>query len=102
MSDGTSKLIKQGAVLVSSTKDILEALNVKRPHFAKASRGDQSLKLTKDERLVLTLIENEERTIDEIAKLTNMRINKLSTILSEMEIKGLVSSSSGKFAIKNI
>ncbi len=102
MSDGTSKLLKQGAVLVSSASDILEELNVKRPHFAKASRGEQSLRLTKDEKQILTLLENEERTIDEIGKETNIKAAKLSIILSEMELAGLIRNSSGKFAIKNI
>ena len=102
MSKGALKLLKQGAVLVTSADDILGSLNVKTSHFAKASNDKQNSKVSKLEQKILEALRIEERTIDEICRLTAIPITKLSTTLSEMELAGLVKNSGGKFATKNI
>lgn len=104
MSDGTARLLKQGAILVSSAGDILTSLKIKSHSASFARRGLAKLntRLSKDEAKILAVLANEERTIDEIAKLTKISITKLSIVLSEMELSGLLSSSGGKFVIKNI
>lgn len=101
MSDGTARLIKNGAILVTSARDILENFQFPITNFQSINQLN-NLQLTKIEQKIFKVLENEERTIDEIARLTKIPISKLSIIISEMEIKGLVSSFSGKFAIKNI
>ena len=105
MSKGSLKLLKQGATMVSSTQDILDTLNIKshnaslaRPRLAKLN----GLKLSKSEQKILEVLKNEERTIDEISKLTDIQMSRLSTTLSEMELEGLVRNLGGKFAVKNI
>src|SRR3989344_2676460 len=98
MSHGTLKLLKQGAVLVSSADDILKELNIKK-QIVNSKNTNQILNISKAEKKILETIENEERTIDEISRLTNIEIAKLSTILSEMEIKGVIRNNGGKFLI---
>lgn len=98
MSRGTLKLLKQRAILVSSADDILASLNVKSQN-SKRKTTTQNLKLSKLEQEILTVLEDEEKAIDEISKSTNIKIGKLSTILSEMEIKGVIRNSGGKFSI---
>ena len=107
MSDGTSKLLKEGAVLVSSAEDILESLNIKNipTNFIRAGSRMKTIigtfkkfKISREERKILGAIEYEGLTIDEISRMTKIPIGKLSIILSEMELKGLVKNSGGKFS----
>ncbi len=98
MSHGTLKLLKQGAVLVQSVQDILGALELKTQNL-KLKTSTQKLKLNKDEAKIFGVLENEEQTIDEISKLTKIPISELSVSLSEMEIKGMIRNSGGKFSV---
>lgn len=98
MSNGTAKLIKEGAALVSSANDILDLLKVRGKSGKVKSRDQRFGNLNKYEQRLLEVLENEERTIDEISKLTKIPIAKLSTILSEMELRGLIENSGGKFS----
>jgi len=100
MSKGTLKLLKQGAVLVQSGEDILDALELKTQNLKlkTITKNLKLSKLNKQEAKIFEVLENEGRTIDEISKLADVKIGKLSIILSEMELKGLVRSSGGKFS----
>ena len=97
MSKGTLKLLKQGAVLVSSVDDILTELNIKNK-IVNIKNTYQISNISKVEQRILEVLENEDRTIDEISKLTKIPITKLSMILSEMEIKGIIKNTGGKFS----
>jgi DNA processing protein len=97
MSQGTLKLLKQGAVLVSCADDVLKELNIKNK-IVNIKNTYEILNISKLERKVLGVLRNEERGIDEITKLTKIPVARLSTILSEMELSGLVKNSGGKFS----
>ncbi len=86
MSEGTSVLLKDGAKLVSSAKDILEELGIKSGPVVKAS----DLNLTNDEKEILELIKNESRHVDEIARELKKKISDVSSILLKLEIMGIV------------
>jgi DNA processing protein len=102
MSRGALKLLKQGAIMVSSVEDIINELGITKHESRKIKNTDSRFKnLNKDENKIFEVLENEEKTIDELARETKIKSGKLSVILSEMELKGLVSSSSGKFSIKS-
>ena len=96
MSKGPYKLIAKGAKLVTSGEDILKELKI--PAFAKASAGKQKSKIkdaTKEELKILKLLENESLHFDEIVRRTKFKSSKLSSLLSLMEIKGMIKSLEG-------
>lgn len=97
MSDGTAKLIKQGGLLITSVRDILENFQLPITNF-QSMKKLKNFQLNKNKQKILKALENEELIIDEIAKLTKIPITKLSIILSEMEIKGLIKNMGGKFS----
>lgn len=94
LSKGPFKLISKGAKLVTSPNDILKELNVRG---SKNIKSTKSLKGTKDEQLILKLLENESLHFDEIARKSKINPSKLGSILSLMEVKGQVKSTGGGY-----
>lgn len=94
LSKGPFKLISKGAKLVTSPNDILKELNVRG---SKNIKSTKSLKGTKDEQLILKLLENEALHFDEIARKSKINPSKLGSILSLMEVKGFVKSTGGVY-----
>ncbi|MDO8551831.1 MAG: DNA-processing protein DprA [bacterium] len=97
LSKGTATLIKEGAKLVYDTDDILGELDVKSK--IKYQKSKMILPENKDEKIILDLLENESKNIDEIARETGMEIAKVSGLLTLMEMKGMVKSRDGEYGI---
>lgn len=93
LSLGPAQLIKKGAKLVTSASDILEELDIPTiPEFRGASKVIEGG--TEEERAILKILE-EERHFDEIVRMSEMGVNKIGSLLSMMEIKGMVRSLGG-------
>ncbi len=86
MSEGTSVLLKDGAKLVSSAKDILEELGIKSGPVVKVA----DLNLNSEEKEILELIKDESRHVDEIARELRKKISDVSSVLLKLEIMGVV------------
>ncbi|HVT00948.1 MAG TPA: DNA-processing protein DprA [Patescibacteria group bacterium] len=97
MSDGTAKLLKNGAVLVTSAKDIIDKFQIPITNY-QANKKKLNLKLTKDEDKIVQVL-NEEKSVDQLVRETKIPMHRLSIILSEMELKGYVKSSGGKIIL---
>lgn len=90
------KLIEKGAKLVITPEDVIRELGVKvQTKEEKKKFKDAS----SEEFKILQLIENEPLHFDEIARRLDMETAKLGTLLSIMEVKGLLKSSGGNYSI---
>lgn len=96
---GTNKLIRKGAILVTSTKEIIEEFDFLKYKEIKISNNKEKTKdkvqkeitfENKEEKEVYELINNGFSNINEIHKKTNMQIQKLNQILFMLEIKGYI------------
>jgi DNA processing protein len=100
---GPNQLIKQGAKLVDNVDDILETI----PEFTKLTT-ERLIQiqipetLSEDEKIVFSLLSEEPKHIDIITRIAGMPISKISSILLELELKGLVKEVPGKLYIKSI
>lgn len=98
LSKGPNSLIAKGAKLVSSTEDILRELgttgSTSTTSITKEIKGD-----TEDEQMVIDLLQNENLHFDELVRKTKMGSSQLGTLLSLMEMKGVVRASEGIFAL---
>jgi len=107
-SAGTHNLIKQGAKLVENVDDILEELSnviqCRHPlrESAKTVATDIALNLSKDEKLVLNTLGTYPLHIDEIMRKISIESGKLSSLLLQLELKGIVDQSVGKYFSVNI
>jgi len=106
MSVGCHRLIKQGATLVDGIEDILEQLpcpaeipNLVEPTIApESSRHDEIL--NRDEQCLLGACEFDPVTFDELVERTGLTTSVVSSILSALEVKGMIQSSAGNSYVK--
>lgn len=81
-------LLKNGAKMATDAKDILDELglqiNVDREKIEKV------MPKGKDEEEILSILENEEMHLDEIARASSLNVSDVSARLTIMELKGLV------------
>ncbi len=98
MAQGSLKLLKQGAHLVTNAEDILHEFSISNLQFSNKIKISK-LKLSKEEKKIVSLLESDEMTIDEIAKKLKIDVSKLFISVSNLEIKGLVRNRNGKFAL---
>lgn len=95
LSRGPLKLIRKGAILVTSPQEIAEELGLKS--YKGNASGEKVKGDTKDEQRIIDLLENEPMHIDEIVRKTGLRIAEIGTLISLMEIKGYVVAHEDKF-----
>ncbi len=101
-SAGTNSLIKQGAKLVEGPQDILEELSHVITVHRAGSRGKQEPvpahlpPLSEDEQQVFTALGPDPVHIDDLVRRLSMAPGRLSAILLQLELKGVVQQSPGK------
>ena len=95
---GTNNLIKEGAKLVMSVDDILEEL----PNYVMPRRSEtQSIQLDFLEAQVYNALDSEPKHIDEIGSITHMDMGQLNSILTKLEIRGIVKRLPGKLFVRS-
>lgn len=101
LSQGTYQLIKQGAVVVSSGAEIISELGLGgvggkgEKRKMRGIRGDN-----KHEQMVIDLLAVQELHFDDLVRKTKIDSKALGTILSMMEMKGMIKTlSAGFFAL---
>ncbi len=102
-SEGTNRLIKQGAKLVTSVEDILEELPIALRGgklSSLAAREADLPDLSQGEKGIFKLISDEPRHIDRIATDASVSVWDALSLLLSLELKGLVKQLSGKMFIR--
>lgn len=91
--EGIYKLLKNGATLVTSAEDILEALNweIKPAQQLKINLETYSEIETK----IIETLSIEEKGFDEIMSLTNLSTDDLLINLTTLELKGIIKQTAG-------
>lgn len=127
VSRGTHSLINQGATLINSVDDLLDALpqdytqilggesleppsakqpdKIARPQSVEkrstpTPQPKANLNLTPDEQTVLSAMGAASVHIDEITRVTQLPIGKVSSLLVMLELKGVVQQLPGKQFVK--
>ena len=99
-STGTHFLIKQGAVLVENADDILDELGFsERVIEGRGSSGGcpgSIFQMNDSERKIYELIGDYPMHIDEVARRGKMDASEVSSILMNMELKGIIRQLTGK------
>lgn len=99
MSRGALKLLKEGAVLVSSGTDILETLQITASNKENKNRA-HNFKLSNQEKKIIDKLTEEALTIDILSKKTQIPMIKLMVIVSSLEMRGIIENRYGEIFVK--
>lgn len=99
-SEGTHKLIKDGAKMTTCVADILEEYMGACLFQQEIVQDNDDISLTNDERRVLESISIEPISVEELAIITKLPINNIVAILSILEIEGLITQIVGRKYIR--
>jgi DNA processing protein len=113
LSRGTHQLIKQGAQLIESVEDVMEALGyigtqLKNHAVAAEIQASQLLEsktpeltLTKEERIILDSIRDEPVHLDEIINSLRLSASAANSAMVCLQLKGLIKNLPGNFIKKS-
>jgi len=93
---GTNRLIQMGAKLVTCANDILEELNLPLAEKKRPFKPE-----TKEEEIILSILDKEPAHIDEIIKQSNLDTKIVSPALMMLELKGAIKNSGAGYYIRN-
>jgi DNA processing protein len=93
--EGSHNLIKQGARLITNIEDIINEFNLNYQLKNKV----KNIKLSPKEEIVYEILKIQEKTIEELSQETQLSIQELLIILTDLEIKEVVKNKGGKFYV---
>ena len=94
LSEGTNRLISEGAYLVTTPYDILDTLEYEGYPY------ETSIELKEKLKKILQIVAYKPRTIDEIKRTTGLDSADLNEMLLMLEIDELIKNEAGKYSIK--
>jgi len=96
-SQGTHYLLKNGAIPVTSPEDILYYLGIECKPSEKVKEDATSLELSYEERKILECLSHYPMHLENLLAETCYELPQLLSLLTELELKGLIKSLPGKF-----
>ncbi len=101
-SKGANKLIKNGAIAVTDGEDIIKSLNIVISNVSEKSQKDPHvamlLRMTEDEQGVFELLSTQPLHFDEIVRKMGRSTSEIGSLLSMMEIKGIIKNKEGEYS----
>jgi len=94
---GTHRLIKEGAKLVEHADDIIEELNIAEEALPDDTSVASSIRLTSAEEKVLDKLSPYPIHIDNLVRELSLSAGQVLGLLLQLELKGLVTQTPGKF-----
>ena len=98
--EGVHKLIKEGAGLVTSAKDIFDNLNWTMINNININQNSLDINLLDNEKKVYEILDLEPRHFDEILNKSNLSIDELLVVLTSLELNGIIRQVSGQKYIR--
>nr|WP_312576136.1 DNA-processing protein DprA [Sedimentibacter sp.] len=89
-SKGTNLLIKDGAKIVTCVDDIIEEIPELRRIYESKKGKNNDINVNENELKIINLLLSSGMSLNEISENTNMEIGEILSILTILELKGLV------------
>lgn len=91
---GSHQLIRYGAKLVTKAEEVLQEFGFSAPQQLKV------LKLSPKEELIYEQLKIEKLTLDQIKQKVDLQLEELLSLLTYMEIRGVIQNQNGYFIVK--
>lgn len=95
-SKGCNNLIKEGACMVTSAKDILDELFL----YNDSNYNEEQVVMpgldSKEENIIELFKKNSKLTVDDIIEISDFDVNEINSILLKLELKGIIEKIPGK------
>ncbi len=100
-SAGTNNLIKQGAILVTGIMDIIQEYHDLEARLDSVDvKQEELLLLDKEESVIIESMSCEPCHFDRLLNITGFDIGQLSSLLLNLELRGIVQSLPGNYYVK--
>lgn len=99
MSRGTNRLIKEGAKPLTEISDILYELNIE-PKADKSSNAYESL--SPREKNIIDIISDSPIYMDDLVRRASLKAGEVGSILTSLELKGIIKILPGKYIVSII
>jgi DNA processing protein len=97
-SSGTNRLIKEGAIPVTSASEILESLGLR---YIEMVQDTVDIELTENEKIVWDKLSLEPMYLDVLSEELNQPTSVVLNIMLDLEMKGLIKQLPGMMFVKN-
>lgn len=98
-SRGANSLIRQGAMPVNNSEDILQALGFNLDEKEGDKQGKLFLDLSETEQRIVEILTRDSLPRDELIEIAELSITEANIILSTMEIKGIIKEAMGEIRL---
>jgi DNA processing protein len=97
-SKGTNNLLKDGAIPITEVGDVISYIGeFKSLSYTEGQNNLVMNKISSEESNILSVMENSAETIDEISLKTGIKPTRLVSILTYMEINGVIKKVGGRY-----
>jgi DNA processing protein len=94
---GTNRLIRNGAILVTSPKEIIEEFEFLEYKELKINKTNIKKNIKKEYQEIYNLIFDGTNSLDELCKTTNIKVKDINNILFMLELEGNIIKTSGGY-----
>lgn len=98
-SRGANNLIRQGAMPINKSEDILQALGFDLDEKEKEKQGRLFLDLSPIEQKIVDILETDSFPRDELMEIAELSTSEANIVLSAMEIKGIIRETLGEIRL---
>lgn len=95
LSKGPHQLLSKGAMMVTGGQDVLRALDITPTGSVLDTTRSAPIGGTKEEQKIIDALKNEKLLFDDIVRKIGMDSSKVGTLLSMMELKGMIKNIGG-------
>lgn len=100
--EGTYKLIKEGAAVVTKAEDVFHQLNWESNNRFESENKNIEPEFLGNEQKIYKLLELEPKSFDSILNETKISIDELMMALTSLELEGVIKQLPGQIFVKNL